>query len=326
MGNRRHPTGQVPNEMQSFFTGEGHLKDLEDQAGMDFSDMEDGSAKPVHHYMIYLIIVVVMVAALLIGIFVFVSGEKERKEARQKEEAAAKALGIQPQDTAAEENTNEDLQDEMFKSLNGSEELTIEGMKPETKPAEPAAAPNPENAPAEPVKEAAAPAAAPEPQKPEPAQETPPAPKPEPKAAAPAPVETPKPEPKKAQQAPKPPKTAPKKPAKPAKKKAAAKAAPKAAAKPAAKKETPKVSNAAKAKEHYLAGNKLVMGRQFAQAVKEYREAIKLNPRLASAYRGLGVAYASLGNRDQAIKNYKKYLELAPNAPDAAQVRQIIGQ
>jgi Flp pilus assembly protein TadD len=53
-------------------------------------------------------------------------------------------------------------------------------------------------------------------------------------------------------------------------------------------------------------------------------EAKRMNPRFAPAYKFLGKCYMRAGNASQAKENYQKYLELAPNAPDAMFVKSII--
>lgn len=52
--------------------------------------------------------------------------------------------------------------------------------------------------------------------------------------------------------------------------------------------------------------------------------AVLVDPTLADAWRHLGIARAQLGDTDGARRAYRKYLELAPKAPDAAQVRAIL--
>ena len=39
----------------------------------------------------------------------------------------------------------------------------------------------------------------------------------------------------------------------------------------------------------------------------------------------MGIAYARAGNGPKAAKYYEKYLKVMPNAPDAAQVRKLLG-
>jgi len=63
------------------------------------------------------------------------------------------------------------------------------------------------------------------------------------------------------------------------------------------------------------------------QALEEYRRAIKLNPNHLNAHRNMAVVLAfDLHNKKEAIGEFEKYLQLAPNAPDAAEIRQQIQQ
>jgi tetratricopeptide (TPR) repeat protein len=63
------------------------------------------------------------------------------------------------------------------------------------------------------------------------------------------------------------------------------------------------------------------------EAVKEYRKAIEIDPGHIMVHRNLGVVLADdLHDSAQAVKEFEKYLELAPNDPDAAQIRNLIQQ
>ena len=63
------------------------------------------------------------------------------------------------------------------------------------------------------------------------------------------------------------------------------------------------------------------------RAIEEYRKGIKINPSHLNAHRNSGVVLAfDLNDKKGAIKAFEKYLELAPNAPDAAQIRDVIAQ
>lgn len=60
-------------------------------------------------------------------------------------------------------------------------------------------------------------------------------------------------------------------------------------------------------------------------ALKEYRKALEINPKHLNAHKNLGVVLAyDLNDKSQAIKEFNKYIELAPNAPDVTQVKQAI--
>ncbi len=61
------------------------------------------------------------------------------------------------------------------------------------------------------------------------------------------------------------------------------------------------------------------------EAVKEYRKALEIDPNHPFAHMNLGIVYAfDLNDKTQAIKEFEKYLQLAPNAQNAGQVRQQI--
>ena len=66
---------------------------------------------------------------------------------------------------------------------------------------------------------------------------------------------------------------------------------------------------------------------KFDKAVEEYRKALKVNPNFPNGRRNLGVVLATdLHQNKEAIVELQKYLELAPNAPDAADIKQLIQQ
>ena len=51
-------------------------------------------------------------------------------------------------------------------------------------------------------------------------------------------------------------------------------------------------------------------------AISAYREAIKAAPKDPIGFRGLGLAYEHEGEAAKAIKSLRRYLKLAPEAPD----------
>ncbi|HEY6010320.1 MAG TPA: tetratricopeptide repeat protein [Nitrospirota bacterium] len=64
---------------------------------------------------------------------------------------------------------------------------------------------------------------------------------------------------------------------------------------------------------------------KFDKAVEEYRKALAMDPNHPNGHRNLGVVLAyDLHDKAQGLKEFKKYLELSPNAPDAEPVRQSI--
>jgi cytochrome c-type biogenesis protein CcmH/NrfG len=61
------------------------------------------------------------------------------------------------------------------------------------------------------------------------------------------------------------------------------------------------------------------------KAAEEYRKAIAMNPNHINAHRNLGIVLAfDLNDKKGAIKQLEDYLRLAPQAPDAAQIGQLI--
>jgi len=61
------------------------------------------------------------------------------------------------------------------------------------------------------------------------------------------------------------------------------------------------------------------------KAVEEYRKGMKIDPRHPMAHLNAGIVLSSdLGRKSEAVKEFEKYLELAPNAPNAADIRQDI--
>jgi len=61
------------------------------------------------------------------------------------------------------------------------------------------------------------------------------------------------------------------------------------------------------------------------KAVEEYRKAMKFDPRHPMARMNAGIVLAfDLGRSAEAVKEFEKYVELAPNAPNAADIRQEI--
>jgi tetratricopeptide (TPR) repeat protein len=64
---------------------------------------------------------------------------------------------------------------------------------------------------------------------------------------------------------------------------------------------------------------------QSPRAVEEYRKALGINPSHHNALKNLGVVLAyDLKDNAGAAQAFGKYLEVAPNAPDAAQIKQAI--
>lgn len=61
------------------------------------------------------------------------------------------------------------------------------------------------------------------------------------------------------------------------------------------------------------------------RAVEEYRKAIKIKPDHAFAHKNLAIVLTyDLGDKAGGAKEFEDYLKIAPNDPDAAQIRQEI--
>jgi eukaryotic-like serine/threonine-protein kinase len=70
--------------------------------------------------------------------------------------------------------------------------------------------------------------------------------------------------------------------------------------------------------------DKLLGQGEVTDACSHGEEAKRMSPRLAAVYKFLGKCYMRAGRAPQANDNYKKYLELAPNASDAPFVKSMI--
>ena len=71
-------------------------------------------------------------------------------------------------------------------------------------------------------------------------------------------------------------------------------------------------------------GEKLLSQGEVGDACARGEEAKRMNPKLVLSYRFLGKCYMRAGNASQANENYRKYLELAPNASDAMFIKSIV--
>jgi tetratricopeptide (TPR) repeat protein len=97
------------------------------------------------------------------------------------------------------------------------------------------------------------------------------------------------------------------------------------------KKRRPAQSNQA-AMQHALAISEVRHGEsaleqgQLDEALESFRAALENEPAMAVAFRGLGMAYSMQGKTSEALQAYQKYLKLAPNAPDAGDIRNSIKQ
>jgi len=77
------------------------------------------------------------------------------------------------------------------------------------------------------------------------------------------------------------------------------------------------------ASEAYKRGEEYRLNDQNDQAIKEYSEAIRLNPKLAFAYGGRGEAYRCKGQYDQAINDFNERIRLDSNSAFAYTARGV---
>jgi tetratricopeptide (TPR) repeat protein len=79
------------------------------------------------------------------------------------------------------------------------------------------------------------------------------------------------------------------------------------------------------AKKHYLKGEKLFALGKFDKALDEYQQAFDAKP-LPDFLYNIGQCYRNLGDLDQAIFSFKKYLQLSPSASDREKVEKLIDE
>jgi serine/threonine protein kinase len=76
----------------------------------------------------------------------------------------------------------------------------------------------------------------------------------------------------------------------------------------------------------FAEGQALLRGGDVEGALAKFQDAARANPSDAKAQKEIGKCYNRLGQRDRAQPYLKKYLELAPDASDAAFIRAMIEQ
>jgi Flp pilus assembly protein TadD len=79
----------------------------------------------------------------------------------------------------------------------------------------------------------------------------------------------------------------------------------------------------AAARDPLAEADKLLSQGEVAQACARGEEARQQSPRSAAVFRFLGKCYMRAGNPARASEHYRTYLELAPNASDAAFIKSI---
>jgi tetratricopeptide (TPR) repeat protein len=84
--------------------------------------------------------------------------------------------------------------------------------------------------------------------------------------------------------------------------------------------------NPLQAKKEIVVGDEYSKKHSYKAAAMRYREATRWNPNLAEAWLRLGEAEEKRRNAKDAKEAYAKYLELAPDAKDAAEVRKKLAK
>jgi len=74
----------------------------------------------------------------------------------------------------------------------------------------------------------------------------------------------------------------------------------------------------------YLSGNRKLFSGDADAAIKLYRQALAMYPGYVASYRGLGLAYAQKGDKANALKAFRTYINAVPGAKDVALVRKRI--
>jgi Flp pilus assembly protein TadD len=76
----------------------------------------------------------------------------------------------------------------------------------------------------------------------------------------------------------------------------------------------------------YAEGTKALNAGQFGRAIDVFNRCMAADKNFAMCYRAMGIAYAKSGNGPKAVRYYRLYLKVDPNAKDAAAVRQLLQQ
>jgi pSer/pThr/pTyr-binding forkhead associated (FHA) protein len=87
-------------------------------------------------------------------------------------------------------------------------------------------------------------------------------------------------------------------------------------------KRTPPTEN--KADQAFERGKTALLMGKLSDAEAELLSCLKLDPKYADCHRNLGVLYAKQDDTPRAVKHYRRYIELAPNAKDADRVRAML--
>jgi tetratricopeptide (TPR) repeat protein len=84
------------------------------------------------------------------------------------------------------------------------------------------------------------------------------------------------------------------------------------------------LSASAQAQQAYTKGLKAYGERRFTAAAACFEAALRLDPQMGEAHRSLGILYAHEHAAARAAWHYQRYLDLVPEASDAAAVRKFL--
>lgn len=82
----------------------------------------------------------------------------------------------------------------------------------------------------------------------------------------------------------------------------------------------------ARARAAYVSGNQKLFAGDAQGAVRAYRQALGFYPGYVGGYRGLGLAYAQLGDSFKALDAFKTYVSVVPGAKDIALIKKRIAR
>ncbi len=74
----------------------------------------------------------------------------------------------------------------------------------------------------------------------------------------------------------------------------------------------------------YSVGARYLQEHAYGPASEAFRSALEIDPGFADALRNLGVALDQLGREQEAVQHFRRYLDLRPDAPDAAEITRRI--
>lgn len=81
--------------------------------------------------------------------------------------------------------------------------------------------------------------------------------------------------------------------------------------------------NTARAREHYKTAQEDYKAGRYRNAVVQLKKAYAIKPH-PTVLRQMGHCYKALGDIDNALENYQLYVEMAPGAPDLAEIQETI--